>query len=149
MYQFIQNKTISSTPFNSRVRPASNISTASAVVTHTQNSSPVDVENDHVGHNNYHQSYNNYETKSYQYNTSTSTINNNNNYATYSEQKKLAEQQDNNSKRKPLDEYQSNSITNGNNNNNQYGGVVAGYTGLLLPQFLIKVTKLILITSKE
>ncbi len=131
LYQFIQNKSISSTAFNSRVRPASNISTNSTS-TVPQTRSPVDAENDYIG-TNYHQNYNNYDTKNYQYNNSTSTTNNNNNnYTTFSEQKKqLSEQQDNiiNAKRKPLDEYQTNSNnSNNNNNNNQFGGVAA-YTG--------------------
>ena len=118
MYQFIQNKTITATAFNSRVRPASNISTASAVTTNNQTHSPVDGENDT---NNYPHNYNNYETKSYQYN-------NNNNNTSYSEQKKNADQHDV-AKRKPLDEYQTNNqINNSSANNNQYGGVAA-YTG--------------------
>ena len=127
LYQFIQNKSISSTAFNSRVRPASNISTISQTQPN-QNSSHVDVENDYIG-NNYHQNYNNYETKNYQYNA---TSNNNNNNS-YTDNKKLSEQQDyQTSKRKPLDEYQSNSsnqINTGNAAANQYGGVAA-YTGL-------------------
>jgi hypothetical protein len=120
LYQFIQNKTISATAFNSRVRPASNISTASAITANNQTHSP-DGEND--TNNTYPHNYNNYETK---YN------NNNTNYANYSELKKTADQYEiANSKRKPFDEYQSNSnnqINNSSANTNQYGGVAA-YTG--------------------
>ncbi len=136
MYQFIQNKTISATAFNSRVRPASNISTASAITANNQTHSPIDGEND--TNNTYPHNYNNYETKTYQYN------NNNTNYANYSEIKKTADQYEiANSKRKPLDEYQSNSnnqINNSSANNNQYGGVAA-YTGCFKIIFIFRFIK--------